>query len=154
MKVLVDASYGAESLDLGRIEQTALFALERADAPDGSEVSITFVDDDEMAALNGEYRGKEGPTDVLSFECDGLEDGFPEPVHDAPYELGDIVIAPDVARRQADEYGSAFLDEADMLVVHGVLHLLGYDHVADEDAAVMEPLQQDVLKRLRAFREA
>ena len=155
MNVIVEARYGAESLDLPRVEDVALFALGEIEAPSGSEVSLTFVTDGEIAELNEAYRSIEGPTDVLSFECDNLDDGFPKADSaDAVYELGDIVIAPDVARKQASEFGNEYLDEIDMLVVHGILHLNGYDHIADEDAAVMEPLQEAILAKLRASREA
>lgn len=155
MNVIVDARHGGGALDLDRVRDAALFALAQIDAPESSEASVTFVSDDEMAELNEAYRGIVGPTDVLSFECDNLDDGFPEMEGaEGPYTLGDIIIAPDVAAKQAGEYGNQYLDEIDMLVVHGVLHLNGYDHIADEDAAVMEPLQDDILAKLAASREA
>lgn len=153
MNVLVSCSHAEGTLDLERVRQTALFALAALDAPETAEVSVSFVDDGEMASLNEEYRGKQGPTDVLSFECDNLDDGFPVAEEDV-FELGDVVIAPDVAARQAADAGCDYLDEVDMLVVHGVLHLNGYDHVDPADAEVMEPLQDDVLRRLRESREA
>lgn len=154
MNVLVNCLYGADAVDEARAQALAAFAMGRLDLPEGSEVSLSFVDDDEMAQMNEGYRGKEGPTDVLSFECDNLDDGFPAPADGGPYELGDVIIAPDVARRQAAELGVDFLDEVDLLVVHGVLHLNGYDHVTDEDAAVMEPLQERIVGDLRAARGA
>ncbi len=154
MNAIVQATHGGATLDLERVRRTALFALEALAAPPKSEVSVTFVSDGEIAALNEEYRRKSGPTDVLSFECDNLDDGFPAPADGGPYELGDVIIAPDVARRQAAELGVDFLDEVDLLVVHGVLHLNGYDHVTDEDAAVMEPLQERIVGDLRAARGA
>lgn len=153
MNVLVTAAHAEDALDLARVEKTALFALKALEAPNTSEVSISFVTDDEIAALNEEYRDRKGPTDVLSFECDNLDDDFPVPDGEV-YELGDIVIAPDVAARQAAEMGNGFLDEVDMLVVHGVLHLNGYDHVDPADAEVMEPLQDEILRRLRGLEEA
>ena len=85
------------------------------------------------------------PTDVLSFECDGLDDGFPVPEGSGPV-LGDIVIAPEVAKAQAQANGHGYDEEIDLLVVHGLLHLCGYDHIDDEDAAVMEPLQDAILR--------
>ena len=154
MNAIVQATHGGATLDLERVRCTALFALEALAAPPESEFSVTFVSDGEIAALNEEYRRKSGPTDVLSFECDNLDDGCPAPADGGPYALGDVVIAPDVARRQAAELGVDFLDEVDLLVVHGVLHLNGYDHVTDEDAAVMEPLQERIVGDLRAARGA
>ena len=119
------------------------------EVPENTEVSITFVDDEEIAQLNEEYRGKFGPTDVLSFECDGLDDEF-ELFDDDAFEepeitLGDIVIATDVANRQKDEYGTTFEQEISLLLVHGLLHLCGYDHIEDEDAVVMEALEKKIL---------
>ena len=155
MNVIVEARHGQDSLDLNRVRETALFALGQIDAPESSEASVTFVEDDEIAELNEAYRGIVGPTDVLSFECDNLDDDFPAMEGaEAIYALGDIIIAPDVAAKQAEEYGNQYLDEVDMLVVHGVLHLNGYDHITDEDAAVMEPLQDTILAKLRSSREA
>ena len=145
MNVLVNCLYGADAVDEARAQALAAFAMGRLDLPEGSEVSLSFVDDDEMAQMNEGYRGKEGPTDVLSFECDNLEDGFPEGEGAQGYLLDDIVIAPDVAARQAAEYGHGFLEEVDLLVVHGVLHLCGYDHIDDEEAREMEALQDAIV---------
>jgi probable rRNA maturation factor len=83
----------------------------------------------------------EGPTDVLSFGCDD-----PEPVDsDEPIAIGDVVIAPEIAQAQATDLGTTVESELDLLLVHGVLHLLGYDHDSDEDAAVMQARERAVL---------
>ena len=153
MNPIVEALHGSELIDIERIVQTASFAMRKMELPEDAEVSISFVSDEEIAELNEAYRGKEGPTDVLSFECDNLDDGFPAS-EDAgePYSLGDVIIALDVASRQAEEYGSSLADEVDLLLVHGILHLCGYDHIEDADAEVMEPLQDSILAELRTSR--
>jgi len=130
-----------EPLDLGAFERLARFALTMEGVPEGTELSIALVEEDEMTRLNVQYRGVEGPTDVLSFGCD---EPCPTP-GDEPITLGDVVIAPGVAKRQAESLGHSVEHELDVLLVHGVLHLLGYDHEADEDAAVMEGRQSAIL---------
>lgn len=131
-----------EPLDLDTFERLASFALEREDAPENCELSIAIVDLAEMTELNGQYRGKEGPTDVLSFGCD---DPCAVLGPDEPITLGDVVIAPDVAEAQAAEYGHTVEEELNLLLVHGVLHLMGYDHEADEDAAAMQARERAIL---------
>ena len=119
------------------VERLARLVIGREEMPEATEVSITFVTDEEIHALNREWRGVDRPTDVLSFECDGIDDDMPFPEEGA-FELGDIVIAPDVAQAQAPAYGLSFADEVSLLVTHGLLHLCGYDHLEDADAEVME----------------
>jgi len=130
-----------EPLDLGAFERLARFALTMEGVPEGTELSIALVEEEEMARLNMQYRGVEAPTDVLSFGCD---EPCPTP-GDEPIMLGDVVIAPSVAERQAQALGHSVEHELDVLLVHGVLHLLGYDHEADEDAEVMEGRQTAIL---------
>lgn len=129
------------------IRDLALFVLEREGKPINTEVSISFVDDTAMAELNERFRGMEGPTDVLSFECDNIDDDIT--AADGPscpvYELGDIIIAPDVAARQSTEFGNSFEQEVSLLIVHGLLHLCGYDHIVDEEAEVMETRERELL---------
>ena len=130
-----------EPLDFGAFERLAQFALKMEGVPEGTELSIALVDEDEIAALNERYRGKSGPTDVLSFGCD---EPCPTP-GDEPITLGDVVIAPSLAERQAEDLGHSVEHELDVLLVHGVLHLLGYDHEDDDDAAAMEARQAAIL---------
>ncbi|MBR3689520.1 MAG: rRNA maturation RNase YbeY [Eggerthellaceae bacterium] len=146
MDILIDFRYREKDLIDLPIENLCLFVLEEEGKPDNSEVSVSFVDDEEIAGLNEEYRGKVGPTDVLSFECDNLEDemggfGFEEDI----YELGDIVIAVDVAERQTKEFGTNFEEEVTLLLVHGLLHLCGYDHIEDDEAEVMEAREAELI---------
>ena len=88
------------------------------------------------------------PTDVLSFECDGVDDDLSAMTlaEDPVYELGDVVIAPDVASRQTREFGTTFEEEISLLLVHGLLHLCGYDHIEDDEAEVMEKREAEILE--------
>lgn len=97
--------------------------------------TILLAGDKRLRALNHDFRGKDKPTNVLSFPGEG------------DY-AGDIAIAYGVTRREAEEAGKSFADHATHLVVHGVLHLAGYDHERPRDAKVMEPLEVKILKRL------
>jgi probable rRNA maturation factor len=131
-----------EPLDGSAFERLAAFVLEREEVPSTSELSLAIVDVAEMARLNEQYRGKEGPTDVLSFGCDD-----PCPTGgDEPITLGDVVIAPAIAEEQARELGHTVEEELNLLLVHGVLHLLGYSHDTDEDAAVMQERERALLE--------
>ena len=149
MNIEVNCEYGQDAIEGVPVRELAIFALEREGCPGNTEVSISFVDDEEMARLNEEFRGKPGPTDVLSFECDGLDDemgegGFAAP--DMPFELGDIIIAVDVTRRQTEQFGTTFEGEVSVLLLHGLLHLCGYDHIEDEEAEVMEAREAELLR--------
>lgn len=133
MQVSIVSHRENEDLSLEAFEQLALFVLRMEGVPEASELSIALVDEDEMTRLNEQYRGKAQPTDVLSFGCD---EPCPTP-GDEPITLGDVVIAPAVAEAQAAELGHTVEHELDVLLVHGVLHLLGYDHTEDDEAEAM-----------------
>lgn len=141
MQVSIISHREPEPLNFEAFEKLALFVLQMEDVPDLTELSIALVGDEEMAQLNKQYRGIEGPTDVLSFGCD---DPCPTP-GDEPIALGDVVIAPEVAERQAVELGHSVEHELDVLLVHGVLHLLGYDHEAEDDAGAMAARESALL---------
>lgn len=149
MDVQINYDYRQDDLKDMPLVELAQFVLNHQHKPENTEVSLSFVTDDEIANLNETYRGKVGPTDVLSFECDGVEDELsdilPEGFDDV-YELGDVVIAPDVAERQTHEFGTTFEQEISLLFVHGLLHLCGYDHIVEEEAQVMEALEDEILK--------
>ena len=146
MEVLVNYDYRGDDVKaLFDIVELAEFVIRSEGKPETCEASISFVTDDEIHQLNREYRGIDRPTDVLSFECDNVEDATFAPVAEELYELGDIVIAPDVAERQAPEYGLTFADETSLLITHGLLHLCGYDHMEDDEAQVMEARERELL---------
>lgn len=131
------------------MRELAEFVISQEGKPESAEVSVSFVDDVAMAQMNERYRGIAGPTDVLSFECDNLEDGFSPASGCDIYELGDIVIAPDVARAQCAGFGNTFQQEIELLLVHGLLHLCGYDHIKDDEAAIMEARERELLSAWR-----
>jgi probable rRNA maturation factor len=124
-----------------------------------AEVSLIFADEPTIADLNQQFMGHEGPTDVLSFPIDdepeptgrvpdagGSGPGEP-PLAEIPQLIGDVVICPAVAARNAVEHEVTFDDEVALLVVHGVLHLLGWDHVIDDEAERMEARERELLTR-------
>lgn len=154
MDIAINYDYRPDDVSALPIEELANFVLEWEGKPENTEVSISFVDDEEIAYLNETYRDKKGPTDVLSFECDGFDDDFdddipmPEGV-EVPFELGDIIIAVDVAERQTQEFGTTFKEEIELLLTHGLLHLCGYDHIEDDEAEVMEALEKRILAAWR-----
>lgn len=109
-------------IDEELVDRVVRFTLEAEEVRE-AEVSIAFVTEDEIERLNRDYRGVDGPTDVLSFLY-----------HEMPLS-GEIIFAPEYIRKQAADYGVSFERELIMLIIHGVLHLLGYDHEEDEEKA-------------------
>lgn len=107
----------------------------------GTEISLRLVDEAEMSQLNQTWRGKPGPTNVLSFPAD-LPPGLDLPL------LGDIVVCAPVVRREATEQTKPLDAHWAHMLVHGTLHLLGYDHITDQDAEVMEALESRILGTL------
>lgn len=115
----------------------------------GFEVSVLGCTDERIAALNADFRGKPVPTNVLSWPSDergAVDDGGAPDAPDATDpELGDIAIAYDTCARESAETGKSMADHTTHLIVHGVLHLLGYDHERDADATLMEGLETQIL---------
>ena len=106
------------------------------------ELTLTFVDRDEIAALNEEHLGKVGPTDVLSFPLDDDPSG----VAAGPVLLGDVVICPSVAATAAEDHAGTVDDELALLTVHGVLHVLGHDHAEPDERAAMQAAELEHLR--------
>ena len=123
------------------IESWVLRAIEAAGQAADAEVSVRVVDSDESQALNRQYRGMDKPTNVLSFPA-GTVEGLPD---DAPMLLGDIVVCASVVTAEAHEQGKAVADHWAHMLVHGTLHLLGYDHDTDSQAEEMETLETRIL---------
>jgi probable rRNA maturation factor len=109
------------------------------------EVSILLTDDRHIAKLNRQYRGVDGPTDVLAFAQVEPDDGFS--VDSEENLLGDVVISVETAMRQAEEHGHGLDEEIDVLLAHGLLHLLGYDHAEPEQERRMFERQAEIVKR-------
>jgi probable rRNA maturation factor len=139
--VSVQSMRDPEPLDPGAFERLALFVLAHEEVPEQSELSVALVTAEEMANLNERYRGKDGPTDVLSFGCDDPCTA----TGDEPITLGDVIIAPEIAQEQAAELGTTVESELNLLLVHGTLHLLGYDHESDTDAEAMQARETTIL---------
>jgi len=116
-------------------------AVDAAGVSADVEVSVRIVDAEEMHALNREYRGKDKPTNVLSFPG-GPIDGLPD---DQPSLLGDIVVCAGIVSDEAAEQGKPVSDHWAHMLVHGTLHLLGFDHETDDEAASMEALETQIL---------
>lgn len=119
-----------------------------------SEVSVTFVTNDQIQEINREYRGKDTPTDVISFAME--EAGEEEVVitgADDTRVLGDIIISLERAKEQAADYGHSYKRELGFLAVHGFLHLLGYDHTNEADEKKMFSRQEEILGSLGLARD-
>ena len=112
-----------------------------------AEVSVTFVDNNEIQTLNREYRHKDAPTDVLSFPL-GENGEYDINEDTGAYVLGDVVISMEKAVEQAERYGHSLSREVGFLTVHSMLHLLGYDHMEEADEKVMFSLQDEILDEL------
>ena len=124
------------------------------------ELSMLFVDEQAIADLNERFLGEEGPTDVLAFPMDehlieggrspdsgGTGPGVTTEPPDMPTMLGDVVLCPTVAHRNADSASRSFEDEMALLVVHGILHLLGMDHAEPDEATAMQRRERELLGR-------
>ncbi len=142
----VDEPFAA-AINTERLEQAVQTALQLTNRS-GQSVAISVTDAETVQQLNLEYRHINAPTDVLSFENTPDPD-FPDfPQEELAGHLGDIVIAYPVAQAQAQAAGHATMDEVMLLTVHGVLHLLGFDHDTDANKAQMWELQQTIMRQL------
>ncbi len=131
-------------LDVRRLSSLSRFVMDRMRVHPQAELCIKAVDEDTIAQLNQQWMDKEGPTDVLAFPMDELRPGK---VTEEPEEgvLGDLVLCPDVAERQGNDAGHGRAAEIELLVVHGILHLLGYDHAEPDEHQAMFGLQAQLL---------
>ena len=148
-------------IDLSRWRELSLATLHHEGVRGACELSLYFIDEEAMADLNAEHMGKVGPTDVLAFPLDGVEiseaqgpgalssgPARPHPDHDdVPTLLGDVLVCASVAKKQAPHHAGTFDDEIALLVVHGILHVLGYDHAEPSDALEMRTREREILER-------
>lgn len=123
------------------------------DLDDMTEVDITIVDDEEIHQLNRDYRNVDRPTDVLSFALDEDDEDEPELLEGQLHLLGDIIISAETATRQAEEFGHGLEREIVYLAVHGLLHLLGYDHMVEEDKVIMRAKEEEALRVINLAEE-
>lgn len=150
----------AVAVDLRRWVQLAQLVLREERVPPRAEVSVVFVTEEAITDLNRRFLDGDGPTDVLAFPIDdeplppgrhpdegGRGPGAPDEPDEPPIVLGDVLVCPAVAERQAPEHGHSVDAELALLVVHGVLHLLDYDHIDPDDAARMALRERDLLAR-------
>jgi probable rRNA maturation factor len=134
----------ALEVDTERVLKLARFALQALLIHPKSELAIQFVDEPTMEKLHIEWMDEPGPTDVLSFPMDELRPGI-EGVASEPGLLGDIVVCPQVAAAQAEVAGHSASNEICLLVTHGILHLLGFDHAEPDEEREMFGLQNQIL---------
>lgn len=150
-------------VDVLRWLRLARLVLREERVPPEAEVSVVFVGLDTITDLNQRYLDGDGPTDVLAFplgdelppggrspDAGGRGPGTPADPENPPVVLGDVIVCPEVARGQAEGLGRTVDDELALLVVHGLLHLLDYDHHDLDETAVMQKREQELLEKFRA----
>jgi len=148
MEVQIKMDCPVPNLDERKIKLKAKRVLEDLGCRD-KELSILFTDDEHMALLNRQYRKKEGATDVLSFSMQETLDGEDDTLLFETVMLGDVVISVDTASRDAKELGQSFEKTVDRLLIHGILHLVGYDHeTSQKDSERMMDEEERLLAQL------
>ncbi len=136
-----------DPIDVEPLRRLAEMVLEEERFPDDTEVTLLFVGDDQIATYNDRFMHRQGATDVLAFPLGHLQPGsVPERKPGGPpLNIGDVVVAPRYVRARAEEAGLPFENELSLMVVHGLLHLLGYDHQEDRQAEEMEERERQLL---------
>lgn len=134
------------------IDDLLQFAADHLNLPENTEMSVTFMDNAAIQEINRDYRGKDAPTDVISFALEEEGEGeIPvifedeEDLEQLPRELGDLMISVERAKEQAEEYGHSYDRELGFLALHGFLHINGYDHMNPADEKEMFTLQKEIL---------
>ncbi|MFJ7847350.1 rRNA maturation RNase YbeY [Peribacillus sp. NPDC097206] len=136
------------------VESILQFAANKENIEEGTEISVTFVDNKRIQEINKEYRNKDSATDVISFALEEMGEEEVEIIGaEMPRMLGDIIISIERTKEQAEEYGHSFDRELGFLALHGFLHLLGYDHMTEEDEKVMFSRQKEILGEYGLSRE-
>jgi probable rRNA maturation factor len=133
------------SIDEESLQRIALFGMSKMRVHKDADVAIVLVDEAAMEELHVQWMGESGPTDVLSFPMDELRPGT-EGGEESEGILGDIVLCPAVAVAQAQTAGHSLLDELHLLTIHGLLHLLGFDHAIPQEEKEMFGLQAQILE--------
>jgi len=145
VSIEIDNRSGASCAEVELVDLAA-FALQELHVDKRAELEISLVDEDEMTRLHEEWMDEAGPTDVLSFPMDELRPNEISENVQVPVVLGDVVMCPDVARKQGDAVGHGMEHELRILLVHGILHLLGFDHVEPAEEAEMFALQGKIVQ--------
>ena len=157
INIQVAPHFGAK-VDEVALRRLAAEVLGREEVAEGTELSLIITDDEAIRELNRRFRGVDAPTDVLAFgsvlgpygtKCAGAEEQFVSAPESPPY-LGDVVISYQRALAQAEELGHAVAEELSLLVIHGVLHLLGYDHQEKTAAQKMRERERETLAKVRS----
>jgi probable rRNA maturation factor len=144
--VLDESGVGADDgADVVALTRLCRFVMRRMRLHPATELTVRLVDADTMAVLNQQWMGRTGPTDVLSFPMDELTSGSAEADDQESGYLGDIAVCPQVAAQQAPAAGHSTSDEIELLTVHGILHLLGYDHASPDQHREMFGVQGRLL---------
>ena len=141
--IAVQSDVWADSQDL--VHNSIRAVLNVLDTPRVGEITIVLSDNAQVKVLNREYRGKNKPTNVLSFPAE-LPEGLPAQVRQS--QLGDLLICAPVVEREASEQKKLEDDHWAHLTIHGILHLMGYDHEQPDEAVVMESLETEILKKI------
>lgn len=137
-----------EKVALRDLHSLAELVLREEGYPDDAEVTLLFVSESEMASYNKRFLDRDTPTDVLAFPVEELLPGVAPDANPQgpPLMLGDVIVAPAYVQRQATDLGVTFDDEMALMITHGILHLLGYDHIEDDEAERMEARERELLK--------
>lgn len=154
MELIIDNRQGKINISnelIKQMEEVVLECLRYEEYDEGYEVSLSFVDNEEIHKLNKEYRSVDRPTDVLSFPL--IDDEFDFEIDIEEKILGDIVISLEKALEQSEEYKHSFEREVCFLVCHSMFHLMGYDHDNDENTKEMRKKEEAVLNKLGIIRE-
>ena len=165
MRIDIDVRGGHPAIDEEHVRKLAAFALTHMGVADTAELSVSVVDPHEIQELNAAWRGRDTTTDVLSFPCDDAFGAGEDACGDeadgkgedddtafaadsapaAPLELGDVVICPDVIDEQRAAFSTSFSEELSLMLVHSILHLLGYDHETPAERSAMEQREKEIL---------
>ncbi len=152
MTVEINNESGVD-VDVKSVRELASYVIEQLRLHPMVDLGVIFVDEQPMTELHIQWMDEPGPTDVLSFPMDELRPG----VDDGPLPegiLGDVVICPQVARLQAEAAGHSMMDEVHLLLTHGILHLVGFDHAEPEEEREMFKLQKSILEGFASGRSA
>jgi probable rRNA maturation factor len=139
-------------IDADRLSDLFTFLIIKLGIHPNAELSVIFVDEEQMTKLHVQWMDEPGATDVLSFPMDEVSpDTYSGNVNDEAPILGDLVLCPAFAQRQAEDAGQSLGEELELLSTHGILHLLGYDHAEEDEERTMFALQNALLAEWRAL---